>query len=223
VANTDVRVVRAYDSMYGNGKHAFSIVADSDSVQFVFPIDKQLFDGKSRISRLTSDKSKAKPKNANDWIKLAIKGLGSFEYSVVAYPEDVDTVKKAVTEEKNEINSEENNSISPRKVLATVEQQNISSAVSIMMSENEEFSRFVEGDLDELSDEDAKQHITDLIIASGTLDENPWLEPWLNGEDMESLDFSRGLVLTKPAKKFENFQSNFDSALFEEEEEEETD
>lgn len=216
-----VRVVRAYDSMYGNGKHVFSVVADDNSVQYVFPVDKQLFDGKSRIKRHTSDRTKSKPDNPNEWIKLAIKGLGSYEYAVVTHPESVDSVQKAVKEEKNAINSEENASISSGKTRATPEQQNISSVVSNMMIENEEFASFVEGDLDELSDETAKQHITDLIVAAGTLDENPWLEPWLNGEDIESLDFSKGLVLNKPTKRFENFQSNFDSNLFEEEKEEE--
>lgn len=221
MAEVDIKVVRAYDSIYGNGKHVFSIVVDDSSAQYIFPVDSELFDGKSRIKRLTSDESAKKPSSPSEWVKLAIRGLGSYDYSTVTYPDDIDTVKKAVTEEKNIINSEENNSISLGRTRATAEEQNISRITSSMMLENEEFAQFVEGSVEELSDETAKQHITDLIIAADTLDENPWLEPWLNGEDTETLDFSKGLVLRKSVKKFEDFQSNFDDDLFEEEDEKE--
>jgi hypothetical protein len=216
VANTEVRVVRAYDSVYGNGKHAFSIVADDNSAQFIFPNGSQLFDGKARMKRLTSDKSKKSPSTANDWIRLAIKGLGSYELSVVTLAEDVNTVQKAVKIEKDTINSEENSIASSLGL--SVEDQNTSSTMEDLMVNNEEFANFVEGDVEELSDDTMKQYITDLIVSAGTLEENPWLEPWLNGEDITTLDFSKGLVLNKPAKKFEDFQSNFDSSLFEEEE-----
>jgi len=213
-------VIRGYDFMSGNGRHSFSIIADDKSVKYVFPKDSELFDGDSRVKSLLEKNNK--PNKANEWIKLAIQGLKSYDLREVNYPEDKASILDALSTEKTALDSEEN-----QKVLVgtgqTPEKQDYSSAFEDMMANNQEFADFVSGNSESLSDETMKQHITDLIVAAGTLDQNPWLEPWLNGQEFENLDFSNGLVLNKPEEEEDNqykdFQSKFDKSFFADEEE----
>jgi hypothetical protein len=212
-------VVRAYDFMSGNGRHSFSIIADDKSVKYVFPKDSELFDGDSRVKSLLEKNNK--PSKASEWIKLAIQGLKSYDLREVNYPEDKSSILDALSTEKTALDSEEN-----QKVLIstgqTPEKQDYSSVFEDMMANNQEFADFAEGNIDSLSDETMKQHITDLIVAAGTLDQNPWLEPWLNGQEFENLDFSNGLVLNKPEEEdnqYKDFQSKFDKSFFADEEE----
>lgn len=213
-------VVRGYDFMYGNGRHSFSIIADDSSVKYVFPKDSELFDGESRVKNLLENNKK--PNKANEWIKLAIQGLKSYDLREVTYPEDKTSILDALSTEKKALDSEENQKI-VLDIGQTPRKQNLSLAIEDMMANNQEFSDFAQGNIDSLSDETMKQHITDLIVAADTLDQNPWLEPWLNGQEFENLDFSNGLVLEKPKEEEDNqykdFQSKFDKRFFTDEEE----
>jgi len=214
--SNSIAVVRAYDSMYGKGRHSFSIVADDNSVQFVFPKDSKKFNADVHMERLLSTNSE--PDSADGWIKLAIKGLGSYDLASVKYSEDISTVGKIVKKEKSFLNSEETSySFSEGQ---TPEEQDENLLFQDLMAEDKNFAGSVEDNMGDPSEDSMKQYITNLIVSAGTQEENPWLEPWLNGEDPNTLDFSNGLVLSKPSEDvYKDYHKNFDSSLFEEDEE----
>lgn len=194
----DLRVVRVYDSIYGDGTHKFSVVATDSSVEYVFPKNLDLFDGKARIQSLL--KRSEKPTDVDGWLALGLKNFESFSAQGVSLPTDITNAKKAIAAEKAEIDNEEVNSRVP---LLTPSEQRIAKASNDLLATDPDFEEFAEGGSEELPEESMKAHIAGMIDAAGTRDLNPWLEPWLNGE-LEDLDFSQGLVLSRPAPKQES-------------------
>ena len=194
----NLKVVRVYDSIYGDGTHKFSVVATDSSVEYVFPKDLDLFDGKSRVKNLL--KRFEKPSDVDGWLSLGLKNFESFSARNVTIPAEIKDVKKAVAAEKTVIDDKEIKSKVP--LLSPLEQR-ITQASNDLLATDSNFEEFAEGISEELSEESMKAHIAGMIDAAGTRDLNPWLEPWLNGE-LEDLDFSQGLVLSRPAPKQES-------------------
>ena len=194
----DLKVVRVYDSIYGDGAHKFSVVATDSSVEYVFPKDLDLFDGKSRIQNLL--KRFEKPTDVDGWLSLGLKNFESFIAKNVIIPAEVKNVKKAIAAEKAVIDDKD---INFRVPLLTPSEQRITQASNDLLAIDPDFEEFAEGISEELSEESMKAHIAGMIDAAGTRDLNPWLEPWLNGE-LEDLDFSQGLVLSRPAPRQES-------------------
>jgi len=194
----NLKVVRVYDSIYGDGTHKFSVVATDSSVEYVFPKDLDLFDGKSRVKNLL--KRFEKPSDVDGWLSLGLKNFESFSARNVTIPAEIKDVKKAVAAEKTVIDDKEIKSKVP--LLSPIEQR-ITQASNDLLATDPNFEEFAEGISEELPEESMKAHIAGMIDAAGTRDLNPWLEPWLNGE-LEDLDFSQGLVLSRPAPKQES-------------------
>lgn len=194
----DLKVVRVYDSIYGDGTHKFSVIATDSSVEYVFPENLDLFDGKSRVQSLLNRFEK--PTDVNGWLSLGLKNFESFSVRNVAIPAEVNDLKKAVAAEKAAIADKEVNSKVPA---LTPTEQRMAQASNDLLAIDPDFEEFAEGGSEELSDESMKAHIAGMIDAAGTRDLNPWLEPWLSGE-LEDLDFSQGLVLSRPAPKQES-------------------
>lgn len=194
----DLKVVRVYDSIYGDGAHKFSVVATDSSVEYIFPKDLDLFDGKSRIQNLL--KRFEKPTDVDGWLSLGLKNFESFSAKNVIIPAEVKNVKKAIAAEKAVIDDKD---INFRVPLLTPSEQRITQASNDLLAIDPDFEEFAEGISEELSEESMKAHIAGMIDAAGTRDLNPWLEPWLNGE-LEDLDFSQGLVLSRPAPRQES-------------------
>jgi len=195
-----IKVVRLYDSIYGNGGHKFSIVASDSSVRYVFPDNAEAFDGTERINRILKSIKDSKPSNTDEWLDVALTNLNSYVTKEVTPDTPLKTVKAAVETEKAELNNPDN---VPVKNLSLPEQQMTTAAESFMT--DPEFESWATGETDELPEDAGKALILSMIDAAGTRDLNPWLEPWLRGEDISGFDMSNGIVLRKTKENIDNF------------------
>lgn len=195
-----IKVVRLYDSVYGNGGHKFSIVASDTSVRYVFPDGAEAFDSVERINRILDSRRGKKPNTVDEWLDVALTNLNSYVAKEVNTDTPPKTVKAAVETEKSELNSPEN---SPAKKLSLAEQK-MNNAAESFMSDND-FADWAHGVSDELPEDAEKALIVSMVDAAGTRDLNPWLEPWLRGEDTSGFDMSKGLILRKTKENLDNF------------------
>lgn len=172
----NILIARAYDSMYGDGGHKFSVVATDTSVQYVFGEGKPPFDGDARVDRLLKG---SKPVGVEQWLALGKANLNTYAFTTV----DTDsTVVADVVEYEQELINGGSNSGTP----LTTAEQNIIAADVDFVANNED-----------LESEDAiKRHIAAIIDAAGTRDLNPWLDDWLAGEEIDDEDFD-GLILER--------------------------
>ena len=185
----NIKVVRLSDSIYGDGKHSFSIVASDTSVRYVFPEGQEPFDGVDRVNRIIEARGGVKPTSVNGWLDVALFNLGSYVPSEVVPEKPFKTLKDAVN--KEQVALKEPSGVS--KLLPS--EQKMAIAGDIMMSDPA-FEAYSVGESDEVPEDAEKAFILSMIDAAGTRDLNPWLEPWLNGQT-EGLDFSKGLVLNR--------------------------
>lgn len=175
----NILIARAYDSVYGNGAHAFSVIATDTSVQYVFGEGIEPFDGAARVDRMLKNLGGFKPKGIEEWLALGTSNLSTYTFAVVD-TESTDVGEVAASEQES-INLA---STSPRGL--TTAEQNIIAADIDFVANNED-----------LESEDAiKRHIAAIIDAAGTRDLNPWLDDWLAGEEIDDEDFD-GLILER--------------------------
>ena len=195
-----IKVVRLYDSIYGNGGHKLSIVASDSSVRYVFPENAEAFDSVERINRIVDSRREGKPSNVDEWLDVALTNLNSYVAKEVNTDKPPKTVKAAVETEKSELNNPDN---VPVKNLSLPEQKMNNAAESFMS--DPDFADWAYGESDELPEDAEKALIVSMVDAAGTRDLNPWLEPWLRGEDISGFDTSKGLVLRKTKENLDNF------------------
>jgi hypothetical protein len=195
-----IKVVRLYDSIYGNGGHKFSIVASDSSVRYVFPDNAEAFDSTERINRILKSRKDSKPSNTDEWLDVALTNLNSYVAKEVTSDTPPKTVKAAVETEKAELNNPEN---IPVKNLSLPEQQMNNAADSFMT--DPEFESWATGESNELPEDAEKALILSMVEAAGTRDLNPWIDAWVRGEDISGFDMSNGLVLRKTKENIDNF------------------
>jgi hypothetical protein len=187
VAN--IKVVRLNDSIYGDGKHSFSIVASDTSVRYVFPEGQESFDGTDRVNRIIEARGSVKPTTVNGWLDIALFNLSSYVASEVEPEKPYKTVKDAVNQEQKALKE-------PLGVSGLrPSEQKMNIAADTMLADPS-FEAYSIGESDTVSEDAEKAFIFSMIDAAGTRDLNPWLEPWLAGQT-EGLDFSKGLVLNR--------------------------
>ena len=185
----NIKVVRLNDSIYGNGKHSFSIVASDTSVRYIFPEGQEAFDGADRVSRIIEARGGVKPTTVNAWLDVALFNLNSYVASEVEPENPYKAVKDAVNQEQKALKE-------PLGVSGLrPSEQKMNIAADTMMSDPG-FEAYSTGESENISEEAEKAYIFSMIEAAGTKDLNPWLEPWLAGQT-EGLDFSKGLVLNR--------------------------
>lgn len=198
-----IHVLRAIDP-YMNEQHVFSIVASDSGVEYVFPSEIRMFDGEARIKELVKHSGSA-PKKAADWAKLASFNMSSFMFLHVGNEDDFESVKDAVEKEKEELNSALR---SPNSSPATSAEQRIEIALSNLRDDDPEFAEYLDDLGYPLPEDKKKLFYATLISAAGTTDLNPWLVPWLNGEnDLESMGPIR-LILRRPEFSIPNYSLN---------------
>jgi hypothetical protein len=185
----NIKVVRLSDSIYGDGKHSFSIVASDTSVRYVFPEGQESFDGADRVNRIIEARGGVKPTTVNGWLGVALFNLNSYVASEIEPDKPYKTVKDAVNQEQKAL--KEPSGVSGLRP----SEQKMNIAADIMLEEPE-FHAYSIGESDAISEDAEKAFIFSMIDAAGTRDLNPWLEPWLAGQT-EGLDFSKGLVLNR--------------------------
>lgn len=190
----DVKLVRAYDP-YAKDSHAFSIVADSNNAEFIFPKDNKLFDGEQRISFLLDNGAK-KPTSSDGWAKLAMSGLSSFTFKFINT--DGGTLSDIADAEISYIKELVDNSVG--SYVPPKESYDVEVAVKNLMRSDEEIANYLEDPSVGLSLEKRKMLMATMIIAADTVEYNPWLLPWLNGEELDPKDVDTTLVLSKPFK-----------------------
>ncbi len=190
----NIKVVRLSDSIYGDGKHSFSIVASDTSVRYVFPEGQESFDGADRVNRIIEARGGVKPTTANGWLNIALFNLNSYVASEVQPEKPYKAVKDAVNQEQKVL--KEPSGVSGLRL----SEQKMNIAADIML-EDPDFHAYSIGESDTISEDAEKAFIFSMIDAAGTRDLNPWLEPWLAGQT-EGLDFSKGLVLNRYNTKY---------------------
>lgn len=185
----NIKVVRLNDSIYGDGKHSFSIVASDTSVRYVFPEGQESFDGTDRVNRIIEARGSVKPTTVNGWLDIALFNLSSYVASEVEPEKPYKTVKDAVNQEQKALKE-------PLGVSGLrPSEQKMNIAADTMLADPS-FEAYSIGESDTVSEDAEKAFIFSMIDAAGTRDLNPWLEPWLAGQT-EGLDFSKGLVLNR--------------------------
>jgi hypothetical protein len=189
-----IKVLRAYDP-YVRDSLAFSIVADDNQVEFVFSDNHEMFDGKQRVAYILDSIDGAKPKSAEKWLELGLTGLESFNFKPVL-DVDYDDFKSAVSEESDYLNT----NFVDRATIDAPSQEfyNVYVALSNLAKSDKEIEEYLDGVSTELPLEKRKLLMATMIIAADTVDENPWLMPWLNGEELDPKDVDTTLVLSKP-------------------------
>jgi hypothetical protein len=190
----NIKVVRLRDSIYGDGKHSFSIVASDTSVRYVFPEGQESFDGTDRVNRIIEARGGIKPTTVNGWLGIALFNLNSYVASEFESEKPYKTVKDAVNQEQKAL--KEPSGVSGLRL----SEQKMNIAADIMLSDPG-FEAYSTGGSDTISEDAEKAFIFSMIDAAGTRDLNPWLEPWLAGKT-EGLDFSKGLVLNRYNTKY---------------------
>jgi hypothetical protein len=185
----NIKVVRMNNSIYGDGKHSFSIVASDTSARYIFPEGQEAFDGAERISRIIEARGGVKPTTVNGWLVVALFNLNSYVASENEPEKPYKTVRDAVNQEQKAL--KEPSGVSGLRL----SEQKMNIAADIML-EDPDFHAYSIGESDTISEDAEKAFIFSMIDAAGTRDLNPWLEPWLAGKT-EGLDFSKGLVLNR--------------------------
>jgi len=195
----NIKVVRLYDSIYGDGGHKLSIVASDNSVRYIFPDNAEAFDGTERINRILDSRKGSKPSNTDEWLDVALTNLNSYVAKEVTPDTPLKTVKAAVDTEKTELNSTEN---VPARDISLSEQKMNNAADSFMTDPS--FESWATGETDELPEDAEKALILSMVDAAGTKDLNPWIDAWVRGEDISGFDMSNGLVLRKTKENIDN-------------------
>jgi hypothetical protein len=188
-----VKVMRAFDP-YNDDIVAFSIVTDGSGVDFVFPNGGTLFDGDQRVKYLL-DISGAKPKTSDAWLDLAMTGLDSFMFKNVD-TDGIDSDIDAISIEKDFFKDSANSLVSTTSSKSIYEAQRAANKLS---SQDDEILSYLNDPSVGLSVEKRKLLMATMIIAAGTVEYNPWLMPWLNGEDLDPKTIDTRLVLSKPS------------------------
>jgi len=191
----EIKVVRLYDSIYGNGGHKFSIVASDSSVRYVFPEGREPFDGTQRTNKIIEVRGGITPKTVVGWLDIALFNLNSYIAKEFTPEKPFKSVKEAINQELKELKTD----FSQQSGLKPSEQKMNIAADTLL--EDPEFEAFAYGETDSISEDAEKAWILSMIDAAGTRDLNPWLEPWLAGQT-EGLDFSKGLVLNRHSLKY---------------------
>ena len=187
----NIKVVRMYDSIYGNGSHVFSIIASDSSVRYVFPEGQEAFDGNERVNTIIDFLGGEAPSSVDSWLNIALYNLNSYLAKEVVYEKPLKSVKEAASQEAKELKTS-----SPMNSGLKLSEQKMNIAADTLLADPD-FEAFAYGETDDLPEEAEKAWILSMIDAAETRDLNPWLEPWLKGET-EGLDFSNGLVLRRP-------------------------
>lgn len=176
----NVKVARAYDSMYGAGNHAFSVIATDKWVEYVFPDGAPLFDADKQVDRLLSFVGDRKPTTSADWIRLGTSNFGTYTFSIVDMGET--SLKEVVSAEKERLDKQivsyENYKVSD---------QNIEKVVTDF------YAKYPDGEAPESA---MMKYLADLIDAAGTRDLNPWLDEWLETGEYDEEDFD-GIILDR--------------------------
>lgn len=191
----DVKLVRAYDP-YANDSLVFSIVSDGKDIKFIFPKDMELFDGDQRVEYIKSNAEKT-PKSAAEWVKLAVSDLTSFNFKFVQ-DEEYDNLEDTSDEEQvflDEMVAERVNPNAPSE-----ESYKVSLAIRKLMASDKEIEEYMLDPDVGLSLDKRKLLMATMIIAADTVEYNPWLLPWLNGEELDPKEIDSTLVLSKPLR-----------------------
>jgi hypothetical protein len=187
----DIKVVRLYDSIYGNGSHVFSVIASDSSVRYIFPEGQEAFDGNERVNTIIGFLDGNKPTTTDAWLNIALYNLNSYVAKDLVTEKPLKSVKEAASQEMKELKSLQSEGSGLK-----LSEQKMNIAADTLLADPD-FEAFAYGYSQDLPEEAEKAWILSMIDAAGTRDLNPWLEPWLKGETKE-LDFSNGLVLRRP-------------------------
>jgi len=197
VPKMSVAVLRAYspeeNNLYGNN-HSFSIVVTDTSVKYVFNNEKQEKQYDQRIERILKILNIEKPKKIEQWLDVVTFNMGDIKFTYeeldISAKKSINLERKTLEALKEEVQSFEG--IYSKRGQSLMRE---SMVYNELAASDPEFVKFVNGEeMDEVP-QSYKEYIQFLIQEAGTEDLNPWLDAWMNGEDIDDLDLSRGVVL----------------------------
>lgn len=198
---SNIKVLRASDPFTGNS-HVFSIVASDKEAVYVFPSNLKLFNGEGQLKAAIDYRGET-PKKVDDWLDTAKFNLDSYDFEPVTLS-DLDNIEDFVDAEQDVLDSEDR-VIIPARSISSIKME---SAVNALMRSDEEIADYLVEPSRGISEDKYKLIIATMIAAAGTIDLNPWLMPWLNGEtNLKNMGFN-GLILVRPDAASGNTLSN---------------